>query len=332
MWTQIKKLFTRRFTLMVISHGAGTTRQLNLQFSVIVIFLLGWTAITFLGTYLSAQHIDYWRTQVSNQVLKMKVKYLVGEIDRTRGFLEEVKQIEVTLRQMLNLNTKDMNAQNSKKDKNKLATGGPTEQEQDDVTKIIEHYAPDFTWTSLLDKVFDVKSETKNRLDSYDKLAGWLNEQRHLYYALPQGWPCSGRRTSHFGKRIDPFKKVVMFHFGVDIAAPQGTPIRATGDGKVRLAGWSSGYGNLVVLEHEFGYQTRYAHNKKILVKVGDEVKRGQILALMGQTGKATAPHCHYEVWKNGHRKNPYTYMIGESVKINALSKIPEEELKFNTH
>jgi murein DD-endopeptidase MepM/ murein hydrolase activator NlpD len=143
-----------------------------------------------------------------------------------------------------------------------------------------------------------------------------VEHKKRLYLSTPLGWPAEGRITSHFGQRLDPFSHNEEFHFGVDIANIPGTIIRSTADGKVRVASWMSGYGNLVVVDHDFGFSTRYAHNRKFLVKPGDIVKRGQPLAEMGMTGKANGPHCHYEVWQYNKRKNPYKY-LDDTVFVN---------------
>jgi len=92
-----------------------------------------------------------------------------------------------------------------------------------------------------------------------------------------------------------------------------GTPVRATADGVVNFAGWSGDSGNLVGLEHGFGYSTFYAHNKAIAVRVGQRVERGEIIAYVGSTGSSTGPHCHYEIWKDGRHINPAPFLDGRS-------------------
>lgn len=99
------------------------------------------------------------------------------------------------------------------------------------------------------------------------------------------------------------------FHPGIDLAAPYGTPIYATGTGTVTYAGWKNGYGNFVVIEHANGYVTRYGHASRILVSVGDRVTKDQQIAAVGCTGRCTGPHLHYEVYKDGMRQNPNTYL-----------------------
>lgn len=125
--------------------------------------------------------------------------------------------------------------------------------------------------------------------------------------------PLRGRISSGFGARHDPLHGRVRRHTGVDIAAPQGTPIAAAAAGKVVFAGRRGGYGNLVEIEHADGQRTRYAHAARLLVKVGDEVKTGQAIATVGSTGRSTGPHLHFEVKKDGNRIDPLQAVAKDS-------------------
>ena len=99
------------------------------------------------------------------------------------------------------------------------------------------------------------------------------------------------------------------FHAGVDIANAADTLVHSTADGTVRFSGWSHGYGNMVVIDHGYGVSTLYGHTSKALVKAGDWVMRGQVIAYMGTTGRSTGAHLHYEVWRQGKPVNPMTYL-----------------------
>ena len=125
--------------------------------------------------------------------------------------------------------------------------------------------------------------------------------------------PLRGRVSSGFGVRHDPMHGRVRRHTGVDIAAPQGTPIAAAAAGKVVFAGRRGGYGNTVEIEHADGQRTRYAHAARLLVKVGDEVKPGQPIATVGSTGRSTGPHLHFEVKKDGARIDPLQAVAKDS-------------------
>ena len=126
----------------------------------------------------------------------------------------------------------------------------------------------------------------------------------------PEGRPVSsGYISSGFGQRVDPFTGGGEFHEGIDFAAPEGTRIRAVAAGIVTWAGPRGGYGNMVQIDHGNGYATRYGHAYKVLVHVGETVNRGDVLALVGDTGRSTGPHVHFEVLKNGHEVNPARFV-----------------------
>ena len=119
------------------------------------------------------------------------------------------------------------------------------------------------------------------------------------------------RVTSHFGHRTDPFKRTRKFHSGIDFGAPHGTAIHAVAGGKVILAGHRAAYGNVVVIEHRPGYRTLYAHASKLLVKAGQVVDAGAVIAQVGSTGRSTGAHLHFEVNHSGQRVDPRLYLVG---------------------
>ncbi len=128
-------------------------------------------------------------------------------------------------------------------------------------------------------------------------------------HARPSLWPVAGYFTSYFGKRTDPFSGMGAFHPGVDIHANYGDPVHAAGDGVVTRAGWAGRYGKLVVIDHGSGITTYYAHLSEIEVIVGQEVRRGQVIGAVGETGRANGPHLHYEVRQGGNPVNPYIFL-----------------------
>lgn len=148
------------------------------------------------------------------------------------------------------------------------------------------------------------------REKSLAELERKIDDNLYRYAHTPSVNPLPGRIPgSPFGYRIDPFTKKVRMHWGVDIGGPTGTPIHATGDGMVVFAGWNQGFGLSVEIDHGYGYVTRYAHCATILVKPGDIIKRDQIIATVGSTGRATCSHLHYEVHVSGIRVNPSNYI-----------------------
>jgi murein DD-endopeptidase MepM/ murein hydrolase activator NlpD len=152
---------------------------------------------------------------------------------------------------------------------------------------------------------------------SYTELAGLLNNKEKLLAATPAIQPVSNqdlsRIASGFGYRIDPVYKTVKFHAGLDFTAPQGTPIYATANGVIKTAGLSDGgYGNHVIIDHGYGYETLYGHMVRIKARRGQRVNRGEVIGYVGSTGKSTGPHCHYEVHKNGQKLDPVYFFYND--------------------
>jgi murein DD-endopeptidase MepM/ murein hydrolase activator NlpD len=132
------------------------------------------------------------------------------------------------------------------------------------------------------------------------------NIERSLFLGVGFASPLkNSRRTSSFGRRLDPFNKRLEFHSGLDLACPVGSDVYASRKGKVEFAGNYGGYGLLVIIKHEHGYSTYYGHLKKVLIKEGDAVERGSLLALSGESGRSTGPHLHFEVRKETRPINP---------------------------
>ena len=121
--------------------------------------------------------------------------------------------------------------------------------------------------------------------------------------------PVEGRLSSGFGMRMHPILGEERMHHGIDLAAPEGTSIKAAADGRVSFSGWVKGYGNLVEVDHGDGLVTRYGHNSENLVAVGEEIKAGQVLGKVGSTGQSTGPHLHFEVRRAGQAIDPYTLL-----------------------
>jgi len=152
---------------------------------------------------------------------------------------------------------------------------------------------------------------------SFDDIEAMVKDKQKLLAAIPAIQPVNDkdltRIASGFGTRIDPVYKVPKFHPGLDFAAPIGTPIYATADGVVTDAGYNSGgYGNRVVIDHGYGYETLYGHMYRIKTRVGAKVKRGEVIGYVGSTGKSTGPHCHYEVHRGGNRVDPVYYFYND--------------------
>lgn len=162
-----------------------------------------------------------------------------------------------------------------------------------------------------------LKARIEAQKKSYDQVVKLIENKEQLLAATPAIQPVANkdlnRIASGFGYRIDPVYKTIKLHAGLDFAAPQGTPIYATADGTVKVAGFSDGgYGNHVVINHGYGYETVYGHMVRIKSRNGQKVKRGEVIGYVGSTGKSTGPHCHYEVRKNGQKLDPVYFFYND--------------------
>jgi murein DD-endopeptidase MepM/ murein hydrolase activator NlpD len=155
-----------------------------------------------------------------------------------------------------------------------------------------------------------LKTEASRQEVSFEELAQDMKERKSLWESTPSIWPVKGWLSSGFGKRISPFTSRLTMHNGIDIATRQNTPIIAPADGLVNHMGYHSRLGKLVKINHGHGIQTIYGHLAKAEVRVGQKVKRGDVIGLVGNTGVSTGPHVHYEVFVNGLPVNPLRYII----------------------
>jgi murein DD-endopeptidase MepM/ murein hydrolase activator NlpD len=212
-----------------------------------------------------------------------KVNYYTQQFSQWNSTVTALKETEGDFRRIFSLNSKDQ------------------------VLETIDtSYSGDIDIQNLM-------AELQKSVEKIDEIKDFLRLQKDLYLATPKGYPTEGNISSRFGHRESPFTGIRTFHSGVDISASPGTPVWATADGVVSHSGWTQYSGYLVAIEHGCGFSTIYAHNKKNAVKVGQRVKRGDIIGYVGSSGKSTGPHVHYEVWEKGKSVNPQKFLQGRS-------------------
>lgn len=164
---------------------------------------------------------------------------------------------------------------------------------------------PDISESSFGINVVELTSLLDKSSEELNSLISEVEVKLKYLDAKPNLMPTTGRITSGFGYRKNPFGRGREFHNGIDIANNSGTKIRAAGSGIVTFAGYNSSYGRYVMISHGYGYQSVYGHNRKILVKVGDKVEKGQVISEMGSSGRSTGPHLHFEVRLYGNPIDP---------------------------
>lgn len=178
-------------------------------------------------------------------------------------------------------------------------------------------YANSSIVTDIAKKIDIIESQINVQSKSFDDVYNMAKNKALMLSCIPAIMPVKDvdiyRISSHYGYRTDPFYKVQKLHSGIDFAGPIGTHIYCTGDGVVeKVIKGNGGYGNNIVVNHGYGYKTRYAHINKAYVKEGQKVKRGEHIADMGNSGKSTAPHLHYEVIKNDKAINPVNFFFND--------------------
>lgn len=309
-WANWRRELTRRLTIMVVPHGTARPRQLSFSLPFLLFIFTCWTGFTAWASYVASLRFDYWRLKTNSHLLRIKLGYFENQLRGSREKLDEVKELESQLRAIIDMGSRDAIIQNN--DPVPQGAGGPSLGESVEFQTLIQGRHADMSIQEISRQVRLLREEADRRQESFRALQDKIGYERQLYRCTPEGWPAKGYLTSHFGPRLSPFSGVAESHKGLDIAAPAGSPVQATADGTVVLAGWAGGYGKIVVIDHGFGYSTRYGHNRQVLVKRGDRVRRGQIIAYMGSTGNSTGPHCHYEIWHKGRAVNPRRYLKGK--------------------
>ena len=189
--------------------------------------------------------------------------------------------------------------------------------EKDKEIKYVQQLGDDQLINGMIGQLNRLSSRVGVQAKSFGDISEMIKNKEKLLAAIPAIQPVSNkdlnRIASGFGTRVDPVYKVTKFHAGLDFTAPQGTPIYATADGRVKEANFNDGgYGNHVIINHGYGYETLYGHMVRIKSRSGQSVVRGEIIGWVGNTGKSTGPHCHYEVRRNGQTVNPVYYFYND--------------------
>ena len=181
-----------------------------------------------------------------------------------------------------------------------------------------------------------IEKKLSSQSKSFDEVFELTKEKQIMLKAIPSIQPISNRDltriASGFGLRMHPIYKILKMHKGMDFTAPVGTEIYATGDGIIEKVGWTGGYGKTIMINHGYGYKTRYAHCSKFKCKRGQKVKRGDLIGFVGNTGQSTGPHLHYEVFKNKKQINPVNFFFNdlsaeEYDKVIEISSRPTQSL-----
>ena len=298
------------YTVVVFSGAMASPKKFRLpkKFAKIGLIVL----ITFLGTslYFAQQYMTLQENETELAKLRNESKIRKIQVEK---FSHQVKNFETEMARLERFEKKlrvITALENSPKSIEKnWGLGGPFGLTTSSFNTAMSRGAANMV-DRLSNRLGHLDKQAKIQSISFQELDNFFKNQKSLLSSTPSIWPTRGWVTSGFGFRKSPFTGLREKHEGWDIAARAGSTVRATADGEVVVEGREYGYGNLVEVDHGYGLMTRYGHNSKHLVKVGDRVKRGQVIALVGNTGRSTGPHVHYEVLLHGVPVSPKNYIL----------------------
>ena len=274
--------------------------------SVVVLAGAGLLVRDYLGLKRAALHLSQLQEKVAARDAeivhqKRQIEYFANEINQLKLNLVALDAFEKKVRVIANL-------EKPAGEDNLFGVGGATPEDLDTNTAIRRDQSG--LIRSMHDHVELLERASFSKEQDFSSLLDQLNEKKNLLACTPSIRPAKGWLSSTFGYRISPFTGRRELHAAYDIANREGTPIVAPANGVVTFTGKKALYGNLLVIDHGYGLVTRYGHLKSMEVKRGDRVKRGDVVAKMGNTGRSTGPHVHYEVRLNGVPVNPEKYIL----------------------
>ena len=296
------------FTLMFLPGPNARVRTLSISKSVIKTVAYSLIGVVAVSLYLLYEYNDVkdkvWELQSAREELKQQKaqvqNFALTLLDYKRQMFR-LRDLDTKLRRAVSLGPRD-------KAQQVLGIGGPDELGLQNLANMGEK-KQDEVLKEMHQELSQLKGAALKQEASLQLLIEYFEDKRSLYASTPSVWPVRGWVTSHFGNRTSPFSGILKFHEGMDIAAQTGTPVLSPADGVVIKAGFGTGYGNMVEISHGYGIKTLFAHNSRLNVKAGQRIKRGDVIAYVGDSGSSTGPHLHYEVRVNGLPVNPARYM-----------------------
>lgn len=284
------------YTLIIVPHAKARFRKIQVRVRLVkwVTACLGLGSLLLAGFLINYTRISYEvaelrQLRAQNSVLSSKAHVYEQNATRLQAKVQALQNMVTKLGMMAGLEKTLPDAQ----------VGGVGGLSSHEIT------APSVDFQSM-DKTLTDLTRKSSRIEEF------FQDQKVVLSSTPSVWPVRGYLSASFGNRLDPFTGLKDFHSGIDISTPIGTKVQAPADGIVVFCGVKGGYGNAMVIDHGYGLVTRYAHLASFSGKPGQRVRRGDVIAFVGNTGKSTAPHLHYEVWLNDQAQNPIQYILDE--------------------
>jgi murein DD-endopeptidase MepM/ murein hydrolase activator NlpD len=302
------------YTILVFPGSTSTPKKVRIPKavakSVSIALLVLFVGLVGSGAYFTKNYFELLSNESELAQLRRDAKIQKVQVEKVtqqvKTFETEMARLERFEKKLRVITALESSPKSLEKN---LAVGGPFGLTSHSFTTSLEQGT-----RSMMERLSgDLKhldGQAKVQFVSFQELDEFFKNQKSLLQATPSVWPTHGWVTSGFGYRKSPFTGLNERHEGLDIASREGTQVRVTADGVVVMEGKDYGYGKMVEVDHGYGLVTRYGHNSQHLVKVGDRVKRGQVIALTGSTGRSTGPHLHYEVILHGVPVNPKNYIL----------------------
>ena len=292
--------------IIFVSGKANKTTNVRIKSLYVVMMIIACIAIAVSFVYnltsYAKKEVDRNRllqVETENRVVKNEINRIEKEVSGLHTLIDSLELYDKKLRSYAPLEPIDEELRN-------MGIGGYTPDfEQEELSLDVKKELTDVSLT--LD---NLTARARLQKSSFDELADYLQEKAYLRNHTPSIIPVQGWLIRGFGYQIDPFTGQVKMHEGLDIAAPVGTAIAAPADGTIRYAGNKKDYGLCVEIDHGYGFTTLYGHCQRIRVNPGMRIKRGDVIAYVGNTGRSTGPHLHYEVRISRTAVNPMNYIL----------------------
>lgn len=331
----------KKITLFIVSHQTGETKKVVLPavWLKAAVFGVGVLGLVFLAGLLDyfglmAQSIENKKLRAENAQMLKQFQIVESKVSSLENALERVKSFTTKLKLITNIDAEDRVVQLTMGDKpapgqsvddyepmdqrpppealaNQDSQFEPYQQPNVQSGEMAQESSP-ADYSSLVVRIDKGVKETQLKEQSVIELWEGLSERQSLLNATPNIKPARGWITSRFGYRLNPFTGKQAMHAGIDIAAAPGSPVYAPADGVVTFAAYDESYGKLVSIDHGYGVTTRFGHNSQVYVHVGQKVSKWDVIAAVGNTGRSTGPHLHYEVRINGTPVDAMNFILDE--------------------
>lgn len=302
------KTLKESYTVMIIPTPTSKAYRFSFSKQALKVILGTSTVLTILLIVFIIQYFymvgDMWelkslRKETKSQ--KIQIQTFASNVTDLKKQMARLKDLDTKLRVITDIGPPPQSDQ-------LMGMGGPEERGTDAVYQDGAVREEDI---KKMDQDLDrLKTDASAQELSFEELTEAMKDRRSLWASTPSVWPVRGWLTSGFGNRISPFTGSVTMHNGIDVASRRDTPVQATAGGVVSYEGFDSGLGKVIKLNHGYGMQTIFGHLAKVNVRIGQKVKRGDIIGFVGNTGLSTGPHVHYEVIVNNAPVNPLRYIL----------------------